>query len=76
MRNPARINLMLDMVRTAWRRNPDLRLAQLIMNCAEEGEDIYHVEDAELFRRLDKMHRINHLEPSIPIPIVILNDHE
>jgi len=75
MRDPERIKPMLDMVRTVWRRDPDLRLAQLIMNCGAEGEDLYYVEDEELFRRLDKAYRINHLEPAMPIP-AILNDHE
>ena len=74
MRDPKRIKPMLDMVRTTWRRNPDVRLGQLLMNC-EEGDDLYFIEDAELFRRLDKMHRIGRLEPPTPMP-AILNDHE
>ncbi len=65
MRDPERIKPMLDMVRTVWRRDPDMRLGQMLMNC-EEGDDLYFIEDEELFRRLDKLYRINHLEPPMP----------
>ena len=33
-RDPARIDEIMDLLRTAWKNNPDLRLCQLISNCA------------------------------------------
>lgn len=48
-RDPARIEPMLDAIRTIWTRYPDLRLAQLIMNCAESN---YYLEDEVLLQLL------------------------
>ena len=33
-RDPARIDEMIELLRTAWKKHPDWRLCQLISNCA------------------------------------------
>lgn len=33
-RDPTRIDQIVDLLREAWKKNPDLRLCQLISNCA------------------------------------------
>jgi len=33
-RDPARIDEIVDLLRVAWKKNPDWRLCQLISNCA------------------------------------------
>lgn len=54
MRDPERIDVVLDTIREYWKKNPDLRLCQIIGN-ALDGEMSgagYNTEDHEL---LDKM---------------------
>ena len=45
MRDPARIDRMLELVRKVWYDAPDLRLTQLIMNELRMNSDPYYVED-------------------------------
>jgi hypothetical protein len=58
MRDPARIDPMLDLVREVWTRSPDLRLGQLIVNAVRPGEpcpEVFSIEDTVLARRLERM---------------------
>ena len=48
MRDPARIDRMLELVRKVWYDAPDLRLTQLIMNELRMNSDPYYVEDETL----------------------------
>lgn len=49
MRDPARIDRILEAIRLKWKASPDLRLGQLLINAAPRFEDAgYHVEDGEL----------------------------
>ncbi len=52
MRDPARISKVLACIERLWRRNPDLRLCQLIGNALPSIKDPYHVEDLILLQRL------------------------
>ena len=50
MRNPKRIDVVLDELREYWVKNPDLRLGQIIANCvrAYDGRlncDAFFIED-------------------------------
>jgi len=56
MRDPKRIRKILDLIERIWKRNPDLRLTQLIQNCFGTG-DIYYFEDEDLERRLRAVYR-------------------
>ncbi len=51
-RDPARIAPTLELVEAIWRRNPDLRLGQLIENCRGKHRDVFSIEDDELVRKL------------------------
>ena len=53
MRDPARIPLILDAVRKAWEKNPDLRLGQLIMGATPAGKDTFSLEDDVLLQELE-----------------------
>lgn len=70
MRNPDRIPQMLEALGDFWKKNPDLRLGQLLSNAVErarpdirEHEDwsdrlrsaIFNIEDDELIRAIDPM---------------------
>lgn len=52
MRDPNRIGPLLALVERAWRANPELRLGQLIGNCASSPADAYFTEDARLADRI------------------------
>lgn len=56
MRDPARIDEMVLVLRDIWRREPDLRLGQLIFNAARMGdstvEDVFNIEDGVLRKGL------------------------
>lgn len=54
MRDPARIVKTLCLIETIWKKNPDLRLCQLIGNVAPY--DNYHMEDDELVKRLEVLY--------------------
>ena len=47
MRDPERIDRILEIVRKIWKKHPDLRLMQLLLNATGDG-DHYHMEDSEL----------------------------
>ena len=54
MRDPKRINKILELIKKIWEKNPDLRLCQLIGNignCFPSG-DLYHIEDDLLMKAL------------------------
>jgi uncharacterized protein YihD (DUF1040 family) len=56
VRDPARIDRMLELLRAAWKRNPDLRLLQLFLNLRLPG-DPYYTEDDWLEDELKAMAR-------------------
>lgn len=57
MRDPKRIERMIELVKRIWEKNPDLRLCQLIGNCFELGDN-YYKEDGELEKRLKEVYKL------------------
>ncbi len=58
MRDPKRIDRMVDVLRRAWKRHPDQRLAQLVVNAARGMHgwpDVFGVEDGPMERRLEAL---------------------
>lgn len=53
MREIERISTMLETIEKAWKLYPDLRLGQLLMNCAK-SKDIFYLEDEELLMCLQE----------------------
>lgn len=57
MRDPERIDRVIEKVRAYWKKYPDQRLGQLIMN-VDRGEagwpDIWEVEDDTFEQKIDK----------------------
>ena len=49
MRDPNRINLILDMLKEIWIKYPDLRLCQLI-TCITKMDDSFYLEDDKFLR--------------------------
>ena len=56
MRDPKRIDDVLETIGTIWKKSPDLRLLQLLTNSLTRvnSEFFYFVEDDELIESLDK----------------------
>jgi len=52
MRDPARIERILGLIRKVWYDAPDLRLTQLIMNELRMHSDPYYIEDDVLEKAL------------------------
>ena len=52
MRDPKRIIRILRLIGEIWRRNPELRLTQLIMNALKLNQDPYYIEDDRLEKAL------------------------
>lgn len=67
MRDPARIERIIGLLRRAWKESPDQRLGQLLVNVAE-GESVWHVEDDVTERGLREWLGL----PDEPVPPVHL----
>lgn len=55
MRDPARIDEMLSDLAAVWRRSPDLRLGQLLVNLVrpeEPAPEIFNIEDDRLHKEI------------------------
>lgn len=52
MRDPARINRIVEKIQRAWYAHPDLRLGQLLHHLARPHAEA-HVDDDVLEQRLD-----------------------
>lgn len=55
MRDPKRIDVILQEIGAIWRKYPDMRLGQLIGNVLE-GLSLYYVEDDSLVKALKDMY--------------------
>lgn len=58
MRDPKRIDKVLDVVKQAWVKNPDLRFGQLILNLTTNANALYYVEDDTMIEALEKAYDI------------------
>lgn len=60
-RDPKRIDRIIDKIREFWKKNPDLRLGQIVSNSAflmgrvEDANTIFYIEDNELEAGLNKL---------------------
>lgn len=54
MRDPKRIEEILELIKEIWGNAPDLRLTQLIMNALNMNGDPYYIEDTDLLISLKK----------------------
>lgn len=52
MRNPGRIQPLLQKLQVAWQTSPDLRLGQLIFVLAQQ-DDAFYLEDDEFEKRIE-----------------------
>ena len=55
MRDPNRIDRVTELLREAWRLDPDFRLTQLVMVVSDKPDDLgapWHVEDDTMDQKL------------------------
>lgn len=45
MRDPTRIDRIIDLLRTCWHSHPDQRLGQLIINICQQENMVFYKED-------------------------------
>ena len=57
MRDPERIDKMLNLIKSIWKTYPDFRLTQLITNAIPFSGDIFYVEDDALFAYLKSLQK-------------------
>lgn len=48
MRSPARIDPTLKMIEILWKRHPDMRLGQLLINLDGGQDNLWNLEEDEL----------------------------
>ena len=53
MRDPERIDVVLDALRVFWKSMPDQRFAQLMYNVLVGGDVNYNMEDEEFVKELE-----------------------
>ena len=59
MRDPERIDEVLTKIKLIWKRFPDLRLMQLLLNVIPNSSLAYFVEDEDLTKALLKFYLEN-----------------
>lgn len=52
MRDPKRIDEFCEKLKEQWKRVPDWRFGQLVVNCL--GQDPFYVEDASAIKRIEE----------------------
>ena len=55
MRNLDRIDTVLNRLSVVWKRVPDLRLGQLLLNVASDPV-LYYLEDEELINKIEQLY--------------------
>ena len=56
-RNPDLITLVLAKIEEIWKKCPQLRLGQLLGNCAKSEVVLYYMEDEVLLEKLEAMYK-------------------
>ena len=59
MRDPRRIDNLLNIIRVYWKKNPNMRLSQILSIAAYKAQwinkDLFYLEDNKLFEGLTKL---------------------
>ena len=56
-RDPNRIEPMLAKLAELWKKAPDLRLGQFLLNSVPKEIQLYFIEDEDLLSKLETMYR-------------------
>ena len=58
MRDIKRIPKTLKLIEKIWKKHPDLRLMQLLLNCTGNYKNSYYIEDDGLVKELKDTYEI------------------
>lgn len=58
MRDPERIDKVLNTIKKIWKQYPDLRLCQLLFNITNDANALYYVEDDVLEKALKDYYKL------------------
>jgi uncharacterized protein YihD (DUF1040 family) len=58
MRSEARIDKILDKLRSVWQNTPDSRLCQLIVNITGGKADLFYMDDDKFFEKLCEFEKV------------------
>lgn len=70
LRNPERIDSVIDLLRETWKKLPHWRLNQLIINAAAADltepslDEVYRMEDDAMAARLSAIYNASHSPPA------------
>lgn len=58
MRDPERIEPVMKKLENIWKKHPDLRLGQLILNAHSFAGDspLYYIEDKEFIKKIENVY--------------------
>lgn len=56
MRDPKRIDKIINKLRDLWKTYPDLRLGQLIVNLTPNDRSTFYLEDSVLLEEIEDYH--------------------
>lgn len=54
MRDPQKIDEIVEKLRTVWKQHPDLRLTQLMWELGRSNYTFFYVEDKYIEEKLDR----------------------
>jgi uncharacterized protein YihD (DUF1040 family) len=57
MRDPKRIDRILELLKNVWHKHPDMRLGQLIENCVDGTTATFYTEDEVIEENLKKLNK-------------------
>jgi hypothetical protein len=67
LRDPSRIEVLLELLRQYWKQNPDLRIGQIITNLSSSKRmsiDPYYIEDDMIINSLKEELSLRDKDPS------------
>jgi hypothetical protein len=56
-RDPGRIDPILELIGKVWKKSPDMRLMQLLLNVLGQPRDSFYLEDGELIGQLQRVEK-------------------
>ena len=55
MRDPKRIAIVLERLRVAWEKHPDVRLGQLLVSAIPYAMELFYIEDDNLIEKIETL---------------------
>lgn len=79
MRDPKRIDPMINVIREVWRQHPDWRFGQLVVNMSRDAKyagDLFYLEDEEMMRYFMSLETFGKVFGNTPRPKMMVETIE